>query len=128
MLKNRIIYVVMLLLLCLFRIAYTGYVAGMLLVIVLVLPVFSWLVSLPGALYTRISLTSPDQVILGSQATVTLTISSGVPDAGQAIVDGSGGIIYVDPNEAAGSTTGHHHSWQDLGNGHRVCTVCLETQ
>ena len=27
-----------------------------------------------------------------------------------------------------GSTTGHHHSWQDLGNGHRVCTVCLETQ
>lgn len=61
-------------------------------------------------------------------ATVTLTISSGVPDAGQAIVDGSGGIIYVDPQEAAGSTTGHHHSWQDLGNGHRVCMVCLETQ
>lgn len=74
MLKNRIVYLVMLLLLGLFRIAYTGYVAGMLLVIVLVLPIFSWLISLPGAIYTRISLTAPDQAVRGSQIAVTLTI------------------------------------------------------
>lgn len=37
MLKNRLIYLMVLLLLCLFRIAYTGYVAGMLLVIMLIL-------------------------------------------------------------------------------------------
>ena len=50
MLKNRIVYLAMLLVLCLFRIAYTGYVAGMLLVMALILPIFSWLISLPGAL------------------------------------------------------------------------------
>ena len=37
MLENRLIYLMVLLLLCLFRIAYTGYVAGMLLVIMLIL-------------------------------------------------------------------------------------------
>ncbi len=74
MLKNRMIYLVTLLLLVLFRIAYTGYVAGMLLVMLLVLPVFSWLISLPGALYTRVSLSAPDQVIRGSEAAVTLTV------------------------------------------------------
>ena len=74
MLKNRIIYVAVLLVLCLFRIAYTGYVAGMLLLMALVLPVFSWLLSLPGALYTQVLLTVPDQVIRGGEATLTLTL------------------------------------------------------
>ena len=50
MLKNRMIYVAVLLILCLFRIAYTGYVAGMLLLMALILPIFSWLISLPGAI------------------------------------------------------------------------------
>ena len=66
MLKNRLIYLMVLLLLCLFRIAYTGYVAGLLLVIMLILPVFSWIISLPGALFTRYVLTVPDQVSRGS--------------------------------------------------------------
>lgn len=74
MLKNRLIYLLVLLLLCLFRIAYTGYVAGLLLVITLILPVFSWLISLPGALCTQISLSVPDQVIRGSEATITLSL------------------------------------------------------
>ena len=74
MLKNRLIYLLVLLLLCLFRVAYTGYVAGMLLVIALVLPVFSWLISLPGALCTQISLAVPDQVTRGSEATITLSL------------------------------------------------------
>ena len=74
MLKNRLLYLLALLLLGLFRIAYTGYVAGMLLVIALILPVFSWLISLPGALCTQISLSVPDQVIRGSEATITLTL------------------------------------------------------
>lgn len=74
MLKNRIIYVVVVLVLCLFRIAYTGYVAGMLLLIALILPVFSWLLSLPGALYTQVLLTVPDQVVRGGSATLTLTL------------------------------------------------------
>ena len=74
MLKNRLIYLLVLLLLILFRIAYTGYVAGMLLVLALILPVFSWLISLPGALFTHISLSVPDQVIRGSEATVTLSL------------------------------------------------------
>lgn len=74
MLKNRLIYLVVLLLLGLFRIAYTGYVAGMLLVIALILPVFSWLISLPGALCTQISLAVPDQVVRGSEATITLSL------------------------------------------------------
>ena len=74
MLKNRIVYLAMLLVLCLFRIAYTGYVAGMLLVMALILPIFSWLISLPGALYTQALLTVPDQVIRGGEATLTLTL------------------------------------------------------
>ena len=74
MLKNRIVYVVVLLILCLFRIAYTGYVAGMLLLMALILPIFSWLLSLPGALYTQVLLTVPDQVIRGGEATLTLTL------------------------------------------------------
>ena len=74
MLKNRIVYLAMLLVLCLFRIAYTGYVAGMLLVMALILPIFSWLISLPGALYTQVLLTVPDQVIRGGEATLTLTL------------------------------------------------------
>lgn len=74
MLKNRIAYILVLIILALFRIAYTGYVAGMLLVIALILPIFSWLISLPGAFYTRTSLSAPDQVSRGSEATVKLTI------------------------------------------------------
>lgn len=74
MLKNRVIYLVLVGLLALFRIAYTGYAAGMLLLIALVLPVFSWFISLPGALYTKISLSAPDQVIRGSEAAVTLSV------------------------------------------------------
>lgn len=74
MLKNRLIYLLVLLLLGLFRIAYTGYVAGLLLLIALILPVFSWLISLPGALFTQFSLSVPDQVVRGSAATVTLSL------------------------------------------------------
>ncbi len=74
MLKNRIIYIAVLLILCLFRIAYTGYVAGMLLLIALALPFFSWFISLPGALFTQVYLTVPDQVIRGGEAKVTLTL------------------------------------------------------
>lgn len=74
MLKNRIIYLTVLLILCLFRIAYTGYVAGMLLVMALILPFFSWFLSLPGALCTQVYLTVPDQVIRGGESTVTLTL------------------------------------------------------
>ena len=74
MLKNRIAYILVLIILTLFRIAYTGYVAGMLLVIALILPIFSWLISLPGAIYTRTSLSAPDQVSRGSEAAVKLTI------------------------------------------------------
>ncbi len=74
MLRNRIIYVAVLLILCLFRIAYTGYVAGMLLVMALILPFFSWFISLPGALCTQVYLTVPDQVIRGAEAKVTLTL------------------------------------------------------
>lgn len=74
MLKNRIVYVAVLLILCLFRIAYTGYVAGMLLLMALILPIFSWLLTLPGALYTQVLLTVPDQVIRGGEATLTLTL------------------------------------------------------
>ena len=74
MLKNRLIYLMVLLLLCLFRIAYTGYVAGLLLVIMLILPVFSWIISLPGALFTRYVLTVPDQVSRGSDAAITLAL------------------------------------------------------
>lgn len=74
MLKNRIIYVAVILILCLFRIAYTGYVAGMLLVMALILPFFSWFISLPGALCTQVYLTVPDQVIRGADARVTLTL------------------------------------------------------
>ena len=74
MLKNRMIYVAVLLILCLFRIAYTGYVAGMLLLMALILPIFSWLISLPGALYTQVLLTVPDQVVRGGEATLTLTL------------------------------------------------------
>ena len=60
MLKNRIVYLAMLLVLCLFRIAYTGYVAGMLLVMALILPFF--MAHQPaGALYTQVLLTVPDQ-------------------------------------------------------------------
>lgn len=74
MLKNRIVYLVVLIILGLFRIAYTGYVAGMLLVIALILPVFSWFISLPGAIFTQVSLSVPDQVIRGGEATVTLSL------------------------------------------------------
>lgn len=74
MLRNRIIYLLVLLLLGLFRIAYTGYVAGLLLVLALILPIFSWCISLPGALCTYSSLTVPDQVTRGSEATVTLSL------------------------------------------------------
>ena len=74
MLKNRLIYLGTLLVLCLFRVAYTGYAAGLMLVIALILPVFSWLISLPGALCTRISLHAPDQVIRGSEASVALQV------------------------------------------------------
>lgn len=74
MLKNRIAYILVLIILALFRIAYTGYVAGMLLMIALILPIFSWLISLPGAIYTRTTLSAPDQVSRGSEATVKLTI------------------------------------------------------
>ena len=74
MLKNRMIYVAVLLILCLFRIAYTGYVAGMLLLMALILPIFSWLISLPGAIYTQVLLTVPDQVVRGGEATLTLTL------------------------------------------------------
>jgi uncharacterized protein (DUF58 family) len=74
MLKNRLIYLAVLLLLGLFRIAYTGYVAGLLLVIALILPIFSWLISLPGAIFTRMSLSVPDQVIRGSEASITLRV------------------------------------------------------
>ena len=74
MLKNRVIYLLVLLLLLLFRIAYTGYAAGMLLVMFLILPVFSWLLSLPGALCTRVYLSVPDQVARGAEATVTLSL------------------------------------------------------
>ena len=74
MLKNRMIYVAVLLILRLFRIAYTGYVAGMLLLTALILPIFSWLISLPGALYTQVLLTVPDQVVRGGEATLTLTL------------------------------------------------------
>ena len=74
MLKNRLIYLIMLLVLLLFRIAYTGYVAGMLLVMALILPMFSWIISLPGALYTRISLSVPDQVLRGGEISVYLSI------------------------------------------------------
>lgn len=74
MLKNRIVYLAVLIILCLFRIAYTGYVAGMLLVMALILPFFSWFISLPGALCTQVYLTVPDQVVRGSEAKVTLTL------------------------------------------------------
>ena len=74
MLKNRIVYLTVLVILCLFRIAYTGYVAGMLLVIALILPIFSWLISLPGAIFTQVYLAVPDQVIRGQEATVTLSV------------------------------------------------------
>ena len=74
MLKNRLIYLVLLALLLVFRVAYTGYVAGLLVVIALILPVFSWIISLPGALQTRITLSAPDQVSRGSEATVSLAL------------------------------------------------------
>lgn len=74
MLKNRIVYLTVLVILCLFRIAYTGYVAGMLLVIALILPIFSWLISLPGAIFTQVYLAVPDQVIRGQEASVTLSV------------------------------------------------------
>lgn len=74
MLKNRLFYLAVLLVLCLFRIAYTGYVAGLLLLLLLILPVFSWIISLPGAIYTQIFLTAPDQVTRGSSASITLTV------------------------------------------------------
>jgi uncharacterized protein (DUF58 family) len=74
MLKNRIVYLVVLVILGLFRIAYTGYVAGMLLLMALILPIFSWLISLPGALYTQISLSAPDQVTRGQEASISLSI------------------------------------------------------
>lgn len=74
MLKNRLIYLLVLVLLVLFRISYTGYVAGFLLLMALILPVFSWLISLPGALGTHISLSVPDQVTRGSDAAVTLSL------------------------------------------------------
>ena len=65
---------------------------------------------------------------LAQGGTVTLQISSGTPDAANIIVDGSGGIIYRDSEEAEDSTTGHHHTWQMLTDGHRVCTVCGEVR
>ena len=74
MLRNRLIYLGVLLILVLFRIAYTGYVAGMMLLIALILPVFSWLVSLPGAIFTRVTLAAPDQVFRGSDAVIRLTL------------------------------------------------------
>lgn len=74
MLKNRIFYLVILIILVLFRIAYTGYVAGMLLLIAFIMPIFSWVLSLPGAIYTRVSISIPDQVIRGSEAKVSLAI------------------------------------------------------
>lgn len=74
MLKNRIVYLAVLVILGLFRIAYTGYVAGMLLIIALILPVFSWVLSLPGAIFTQVYLSVPDQVIRGGEATVTLSL------------------------------------------------------
>lgn len=74
MLRNRIVYFLVLLLLVLFRIAYTGYAAGLMLVLALILPIFSWLISLPGALCTYITLSVPDQVIRGSEASVTLNL------------------------------------------------------
>ena len=74
MLKNRLIYLVVLLLLGIFRVAYTGYVAGLMLLFALILPVFSWIISLPGAYYTWISLSAPDQVTRGSEAAVSLRI------------------------------------------------------
>lgn len=74
MLRNRIIYLTVLLLLGLFRIAYTGYVAGLLLVLALIMPVFSWLISLPGALCTYSALSVPDEAVRGSEATVTLSL------------------------------------------------------
>lgn len=74
MLRNRIVYLLVLVLLVLFRIAYTGYAAGLMLVLALILPVFSWLISLPGALCTYIALSVPDQVVRGSEATVTLSL------------------------------------------------------
>ncbi len=74
MLKNRIIYVLVLVVLILFRVAYAGYVAGMLLVIAILMPIFSWLISLPGALSTRITMTVPPEITRGSDAAVTLTM------------------------------------------------------
>ena len=74
MLKNRIIYITVILLLLLFRIAYTGYVAGLTLVMILVLPLFSWCISLPGAFSTTIRLNSPDQVQRGSDSVVSVSL------------------------------------------------------
>ncbi len=74
MLRNRLIYLAVLLVLGLFRIAYTGYVAGLMLTIVLIMPVFSYLISLPGALCTQITLAVPDQVVRGSEAAITLSL------------------------------------------------------
>ena len=74
MLRNRIVYLAVVLILLLFRVAYTGYVAGMLLVIALILPVFSWLISLPGAIYTHVSLSVPDQITRGTDVSVRFAI------------------------------------------------------
>ena len=74
MLRNRLIYLGTLVVLCLFWVAYSGYAAGLMLVIALILPVFSWLISLPGALCTRATFHAPDQVTRGSEASIKLQL------------------------------------------------------
>ena len=74
MLKNRLVYLVVLIILVLFRIAYTGYVAGMLLLLALLLPIFSWLITLPGALCLVVNLSVPDQVVRGVDASISLAL------------------------------------------------------
>lgn len=74
MLINRIVYLVVLILLLLFRVAYTGYVAGLLLLLTLLLPIFSWLISLPGALCLTVHFSVPDQVVRGCEASIALAL------------------------------------------------------
>lgn len=74
MLRNRLVYLVVLIILVLFRIAYTGYVAGLLLLLALLLPIFSWLITLPGALCLVVNFSVPDQVVRGSEAHIALAL------------------------------------------------------
>lgn len=77
MLRNRLCYLVSLLVILLFHCFYTGWVSWLFFLLVLLLPVFSLLVSLPAILRTKIRLEMPTRCKRGGDASLRLYSGKG---------------------------------------------------